>query len=53
MPMEPLEPAGKGAVTMASERDGASDEQGGGDKDDEKRSLGHGRSCRLALTGGA
>jgi hypothetical protein len=41
--MEPLEPAGKSAVTMALERDGASDEQGGGDEDHYERSLGHGR----------
>jgi hypothetical protein len=48
MPVEPLEPAGKGAVTMSSKRGGASDEQGGGDEDDYERSLGHGRGCRVA-----
>jgi hypothetical protein len=44
--VEPLEPVGKGAVTMSSKRDGASDEQGGGDEDDYERSLGHGRGFR-------
>jgi hypothetical protein len=49
--MQLLEPAGEGAVTMASERDGASDEQGGGDEDDYERSLGHGRGFRVASSG--
>jgi hypothetical protein len=49
--MQPLEPAGKSAVTMASERDCASDEQRGGDEDDYERSLGHGRGFRVASSG--
>jgi len=43
--MHSLEPVGKRAVALSSQRDGGKDEESGSDDDNDNRAFGHGPEC--------